>query len=76
MKSFKLTIDVDEYVELELRTAFTTYDQRENDSYTDYRRETKQFQSVEQAKIWLLQNPKAQVVQASLVKNITQEFVQ
>lgn len=47
---FKLTLEVDEIVELSVRTPFSAWSQRENCSYTDYKLETKKFASVEEAK--------------------------
>lgn len=71
---FKLTLEVDEIVELSVRIPFSAWSQRENNSYTDYKLETKKFASIGDAKQWLSENSGAQVRSAALVRNIIKEF--
>lgn len=71
---FKITVEVEQVVELTVRTPFSGWDLREGCSYTDYKIETKKFASVEDAKQWVSKNSGVQVKSAALVRNITKEF--
>lgn len=71
---FKITLELDQIVELTVRTPFSAWDQRENCSYTDYKIETKKFASVEDARQWIITHKGTEVKSAALVKNITEEF--
>lgn len=71
---FKITIELDQIVELVVRIPFKAYDQRENYSYTDYKIETKKFASVQDARQWVSENSYVQVKSAAQVTNITDEF--
>lgn len=73
---FKLTLEVDEIVELSVRIPFSGWSQRENNSYTDYKLETKKFASLDEAKQRLSENSAVQVQSAVLVRNIIKEFSQ
>lgn len=71
---FKLTVEVDEFYELEIKTPFQAFDQRDNSSYTDYKLETKRFQTLEQVKQWVVKNREVTVKSAVLVRNILNEI--
>ena len=73
---FKLTVELNQIVELSVRTPFSAWDQRENQAYTDYKLETKKFASLEDAKQWVVTHKGIEVKSAALVTNIIKEFKQ
>lgn len=71
---FKLQIEVDEYIELETRTPYQAYDSRDATSYTDFKLETKRFQTLPQAQQWLADNLDVEVKSAVLIKNVLNQL--
>lgn len=71
---FKLQIEVDEFYELETRTPFQAFDQRDSSSYTDYRLETQRFQTLEQVKQWVVEHREVEIKSAVLVRNVLKEI--
>lgn len=61
-RSFKMEVEVTEYYELEVRTSFQNFDQREGSTYTDYKKEAHKFWAFNEAVDWVKKNPKAEVV--------------
>lgn len=72
--NFKLTVEVDEFYEIETRTPFQAFDQRENSSYTDYKLETHRFATLEQTKQWTVENRNIEVKSAVLIRNVLKEI--
>lgn len=72
--NFKLQIEVDEFYELETRTPFQAYDQRESSSYTDYKLETHRFQTLEQVKQWVVEHREVEIKSAVLICNVLKEI--
>lgn len=71
---FKLQIEVDEFYELETRTPFQAFDQRDNSSFTDFRSETRRFQTLEQVKQWVVEHREVEIKSAVLVRNVLKEI--
>ena len=71
---FKLTVEVDEFYELEIKTPFQAFDQRDNSSYTDYKLETHRFATLEQANQWAVENRSVEIKSAVLIRNVLKEI--
>lgn len=72
---FKLTVEVDSFYEIDVRIPFQAYDQRDAASYTDYRNETKRFQTDKDVERWISENPNAEIKSAVLIVNVLKDFV-
>lgn len=67
-RSFKVEIEVDEIYEMKARVPFRNFDQR-NGEYTDYKVETRNFMSFNDACDWLIANPEAEIKEFVRVEN-------
>jgi len=68
-RSFKVEVEVDELYELEVRTPFQNFDQREGSTFTDYKKETHSFVSFNDAIEWVKKNPKAEITSFVRIEN-------
>lgn len=72
---FKISVEVDSFYELEIKTPFQTFDSRDHTNYTDYKLETKRFQTDNDVERWISENPKAEIKSAVLILNVLKDFV-